>query len=141
MTNKIHTKLFLVAVIALMSLASCHLNNSKQVTTTDPSTLGAFKFDDDEYDFGKIKDGDTVSHTFKYTNIGKAPLIIYDISTGCGCTVARWTNTPVLPGKTGVIVVRFSKHHDAGIHTKLAVIKANIKEVYYALKIMALVEK
>jgi len=141
MKFKVCLKASLLAVFVLFSFASCHLNNNKKIKAADSSQLGAFKFDNDEYDFGNIKDGDTVSHTFNFTNIGKAPLMIYDISTGCGCTVAQWTNKPVLPGKAGQIKVQFSKHHDLGMHTKLVIVKANIKEVYYVVKILATVQQ
>jgi hypothetical protein len=141
MKNKAYIKAFLLSAFVLILFASCHLSNNKKTNVADPSQMGAFKFDDDEYNFGVIKDGDTVSHVFTYSNVGKAPLVIYDISTGCGCTVAQWTDKPVLPGKTGQIKVQFSKHHDPGVHTKLIVIKANIKEVYYVVKVMAEVQK
>ena len=141
MKDRICLKAILSCFLILFLFASCHQSNRKKSNSLNTGQMGIFKFDDDEYNFGKIKDGDTVTHTFEFTNVGKVPLIIYDISTGCGCTVAQWATKPVLPGKMGQIKVQFSKHQDFGLHTKLVIIKANIKEVYYALKIMAVVQK
>ncbi len=35
-----------------------------------------FTFNEEEHNFGDIRDGDIVSHVFRFTNTGDAPLII-----------------------------------------------------------------
>lgn len=67
-----------------------------------------FKFEKETYDFGKIPQGKPVSVEFKFTNVGDEPLIINNIESVCGCTVPKYTNTPVLKGKTGTITVTYN---------------------------------
>ena len=45
-----------------------------------------------EYNFGKVKEGDTVGHVFRLKNIGKEPLIIYKSKGSCECIAAISSN-------------------------------------------------
>jgi len=50
-----------------------------------------------DHDFGKIPAETKVSHRFKVTNTGKAPLNITRLNPSCGCTstvVGKWTLAP-----------------------------------------------
>ncbi|MHB1178508.1 MAG: DUF1573 domain-containing protein [Daejeonella sp.] len=67
-----------------------------------------FKFEKETHDFGKIPQGKPVSVDFKFTNIGDEPLIITNIESVCGCTVPKYTNTPILKGKSGTITVTYN---------------------------------
>lgn len=69
----------------------------------------AIEFENDtyKYDFGKIVQGEPVSHVFKFRNTGKAPLVIADVTTSCGCTTPEYTKEPVLPGRYGEVKVTF----------------------------------
>jgi len=54
-------------------------------------------FDAMHFDFGKIAADAKVSHRFKVTNTGKAPLNITALNPSCGCTstvVGKWTLAP-----------------------------------------------
>ncbi len=61
------------------------------------------------HDFGVISEADgKVSHDFRFTNTGNAPLVIKDVITGCGCTAAKWSDKEYAPGQSGT--VRISYH-------------------------------
>ena len=45
--------------------------------------------------------------TFTVKNDGDKPLVISNVTTSCGCTVADWTKEPIAPGATGVITSVF----------------------------------
>jgi len=45
--------------------------------------------------------------TFKFSNPGNTPLIVYNVKTSCGCTVPEWTKVPVKPGKSGEIRITY----------------------------------
>lgn len=64
-----------------------------------------FKFDTETHDFGKVTLNKAVTHTFNFTNVGDAPLIISKIETTCGCTVGEYTQTPVKKGEKGFVKV------------------------------------
>jgi len=44
-----------------------------------------------EYNFGKVKEGAEVSHTFKIKNEGAAELVIHNVSPACGCTASDFS--------------------------------------------------
>lgn len=67
-----------------------------------------FKFDKETYDFGKIPQGKPVTVEFKFTNTGEAPIIISNVESTCGCTVPKFTSTPVKKGENGVITVTYN---------------------------------
>ena len=48
-------------------------------------------FKETEFDFGDIKQGEKVEHTFEFTNTGEADLLIITARASCGCTVPEFT--------------------------------------------------
>src|SRR5690242_18086006 len=64
-----------------------------------------FKFEEEEYNFGTIKQGESMTHLFSFTNNGKEPLIITSAAGSCGCTVPEWPKEPVKKGEKGTIKV------------------------------------
>lgn len=85
----------------------------------------AFSFPEVTYNFGKIKQGDVVEHTFKFKNTGTAPLIISNIGVSCGCTTPDWSKDPIAPGKTGTITAKFNSTGKMGQQSKELTIESN----------------
>ncbi len=88
-----------------------------------PTTQMTFAID--EYDFGKVKAGEQVTHEYPFTNTGKENLIISNAKGSCGCTVPQWPKEPIAPGKTGVIKVVFDSKSKSGPQSKRVTITAN----------------
>ena len=78
-----------------------------------------FSFDQEEHNFGQIRDGDIVSHTFRFTNSGEAPLIISKATAACGCTVPQWPKQPIPVGGSGEIQVQFDSSNKPGMQLSL----------------------
>jgi hypothetical protein len=68
----------------------------------------AFKWNETEHDFGKIKKGVPATVAYTYTNVGKAPLSLSDVKASCGCTVPEYTKEVVAPGKTGTVKATYN---------------------------------
>lgn len=67
------------------------------------------KFDTLAHNFGTFsEEKPVVTHTFTFTNVGDAPLVVHQAVASCGCTVPTYTQEPVLPGKTGTIKVTYN---------------------------------
>lgn len=64
-------------------------------------------FDKKVHDFGVVIWKTPVTATFKITNEGDKPLVISNVTTSCGCTVADWTKTPIAPGASGEVSSTF----------------------------------
>lgn len=72
------------------------------------------KFDETTHKFGTIKTGDKISHKFKFTNTGNAPLVIKNVDVTCGCTFPSYPFLPIKPGEEGEIDVTFNSEHKIG---------------------------
>ncbi len=60
------------------------------------------------HDFGDLKKGAKVSHTYEFINDGKMPLTIDFAAGGCDCTkVDDYSKKPVAPGEKGFIKITF----------------------------------
>ena len=87
--------------------------------------------------FGQIRDGDIVSHTFRFTNSGEAPLIISKATAACGCTVPQWPKQPIPVGGSGEIQVQFDSSNKPGMQNKVVTITANTESKVKKLLIRA----
>lgn len=99
--------------------------NVSTSTPADPSTLGQFRFEEMEYNFGTIDEGKVIEKIFKFTNEGQAPLVISNITASCGCTSPDWTKTPVKPGEEGFVKVIFNSTAKTGAQAPTVTIQAN----------------
>jgi hypothetical protein len=116
-------KLFLGIFMASALMACNQTKEKKDIQyTTDGSDI---RYEAITYDFGKIKEGEKINHSFKFTNMGKSPLIITNATASCGCTTPVWPKNPVLPGDTGSIAVTFNSAGKSGLQDKQIKITAN----------------
>jgi hypothetical protein len=99
----------------------------------------AFKWAEETFDFGTIKEGEIAEHTFKFTNVGEAPLIISNASASCGCTVPSYSKDPIPVGGTGEILVKFNSSNKPGVQNKTVSITANTNPKLSRLNIKAIV--
>lgn len=91
----------------------------------DKENLPVIKFNEESYNFGKIVQGEKVSHKFNFTNTGKTNLIVASAKGSCGCTVAEPPREPIAPGKTGTIDVVFDSNGKSGNVTKSVSVVTN----------------
>lgn len=142
-------KNFLTIFVGIVLLISCSdaASKIKNYETEDldindsdilsQNELPIFSFEEEEWNFGAISDGDVVDHDFIFTNTGKAPLIISSAQGSCGCTVPKYSNEPIAPGSTGVISVQFNSKGKGGSQEKTVTLSANTVPNTKILKIRA----
>ena len=82
-------------------------------------------FAENKHDFGSIKEGDIVKHTFKFKNTGNQPLVVSEVRVTCGCTTPDWTKTPVAPGQSGFITAQFNSTGKPGQNHKVITVVSN----------------
>jgi len=109
----------------------------------DPETQPKMEFVETEFDFGTIKDGDKIKHSFKFKNTGKSNLIISDVGTTCGCTVASKPEEPIAPGAESEIVAEFNSERKASATPieKTITVFANTTPNSVKLKLKGMVTK
>jgi len=97
-------------------------------------------FNKTEHDFGEIEDGTPVETVFSYTNNGKAPLVITDIKSTCGCTVPQdWSKEPLSPGETAQFTVKFNGKGKNKV-SKTVTVTANTQAGKEQVKISAFIK-
>ena len=140
-------KKIILSFACAVILASCSNQEPKQAESTlvesvstssetAPADAAAFKFQKESFDFGQITDGEKVSYDFKFTNIGKSPLIITSATATCGCTVPDYPKEPIAPGADGVIKVVFDSSGKPGMQNKVVTITANTNPEITQLNIL-----
>jgi len=91
-------------------------------------------------DFGKVKEGDTLSHVFKISNTGKEPLIIYKTSGSCDCVAAVVTKEMIPPGKEVDITAYFNTKGRKGPQNKTLELTCNTDPAQLLITLKAHVE-
>lgn len=82
-------------------------------------------FKDESWDFGRIKQGEMLTHVFLFTNEGDAPLIIKKVRTSCGCTAVLVSEKKIAPGNKGEIKVDFNTKGYEGKVSKYVYVETN----------------
>jgi hypothetical protein len=101
------------------------IRNPVSAEEIDTVNVAKINFEEVTYDFGTIPEGKVIEHTFKFTNTGKAPLIISNARSTCGCTIPKWPKKPIPPGEEGEIRVRFDSKGKKNAQNKPVTITAN----------------
>lgn len=99
-----------------------------QGSPTSNDKLPKIVFSENQYDFGIVKEGEIVSHTFKFSNKGKATLQIKDIKTSCGCTAALISDKEIPPGKQGTLKVELDTKNRQGRMSRTITVVSNDPE-------------
>lgn len=124
-------------LVLLVLLAGFVFTVQAQQATTKPqakSAMAAFTWDASVHDFGKIKQGTPVTHEFKFTNTGKAPLIITNVQASCGCTTPSYSKEEIMPGGTGFIKATYNAAA-MGQFNKTITVTANVEGGFVQLTI------
>jgi hypothetical protein len=114
-------------------------DHAAHATVAPATSLADIKMDKMEHDYGTIKQGGNGECEFKFTNNGKEPLVITNCQGSCGCTVPQCPKEPILPGKSGVIKVKYDTNRPGAIY-KTVTVNSNAKSGNVVLTIKGNVE-
>ncbi|MCW8311595.1 DUF1573 domain-containing protein [Sphingobacterium thalpophilum] len=87
--------------------------------------MGKVEFEEPAFDFGQVKEGAQVKHTFILKNTGDAPVILSKVTASCGCTQPEFSKSPILPGATSEIHVTFNSEGQVGKQQKIITVQSN----------------
>jgi hypothetical protein len=94
---------------------------------TEPETLTTTATADRPvHDYGTIRKGSTNQAVFTITNTGSNPLVIFRVSTSCGCTHVVWDKQPIQSGQATTIRVEMTPDK-AGAFSKTIIVYCNMK--------------
>lgn len=96
-----------------------HIPATASSVDNDAVALPAIAFQDTLISLGIITEGTQADASFSFENTGAAPLILSDVSTSCGCTLAeQWPRSPIAPGESAEIAIRFDSRNRVGANRK-----------------------
>jgi len=98
-----------------MSTDLINIPASASSNSQSDNEFASIEFEEVEFDFGTIAAGRRLNFEFKFLNSGDAPLLISNVHSQCGCTVAKdWPKVALNPGEGGVIEVEFDSTDRTG---------------------------
>lgn len=124
-------------VLAVVVLAAVLISAEATPATGQPK----INFKETSWDFGRVKQGDLLSHEFVFSNAGDATLVIQKVTTTCGCTAALLSEDKIAPGKEGMVEVKFDTRGYGGKVNKILFVDSNDpKQARQQLQITADIE-
>lgn len=117
--------------LVFMSLLLC-VNLFAQETAETES--GIFEFESQVIDYGTIEQNSDGVRAFKFTNVGKSPIVITKVKGSCGCTVPTKPKGPVMPGETAEIGVKYATDR-VGAFSKTVTVSSNASDKTVVLTI------
>ena len=153
----------LILIFIAFSLTYC-TNREKQneaMALSEPETVGTTEnaliykeaeesgnenaaivsFDNAVYEFGTVQEGEKVEYTYSFTNTGKSPLIISNVSASCGCTTPEYSKQPINPGEKGSVTVVFDSQNQVGMQQKIITVLSNAEPSRTILQLKGEVKK
>ncbi len=119
---------------------SLNLAKEKQAKDEAMKNSTTVQLIDSVFDFGTITEGEKVEYNYRFKNTGTNPLIIFNTSASCGCTVPEKPEKPIMPGETGVIKVVFNSAGKKDHQSKDINVSANTNPSFPVLKLTGTVK-
>ena len=116
----------------------------EKFTNEDMKNPPIIEFDNTEFNFETLTQGESVTHEYTFKNTGKSDLIIRKTRASCGCTAVNVTKEPIPPGGTGTIKATFNSRGKSGKQNKIITVITNCpapKQSKILLKIVGTVTK
>jgi hypothetical protein len=90
-----------------------------------PQKFAKMQFEETHFDWGTVKEDSTFYKEFKFKNVGNKELVVLDARGSCGCTTPEYPQTPILPGETGTIRVRYVAKNKVGPQKPIVTVTTN----------------
>ncbi len=126
--------LVIISIILLIAL----VNSGPLTANSNPKAV--IEWEEMSYDFGEIPFNKPIQVDFSFKNPGMIPLIISEVKTSCGCTVADFPKQPVNSGASGIVSVTFDAK-SPGYFSKTVTVYSNSQEGLTKLYIKGVVVK
>ncbi len=121
-------KQILSILLAAMVFTSC-INKEKpkiisnEAAAADTANYTTIQWLDSIVNFGTINMGQEILVKFRFKNTGNKPLILTNVSAGCGCTVPDYSREPIPPNGEGWVSGSFDtkKVQTGEVHKSISV--------------------
>ena len=128
------------AILSLTLIMAAVIGLNAQTTSPDVTGGPEISIDKTVHDYGTIQQGADGTCEFTVTNTGTEPLIISKCKGSCGCTVPKCDATPVLPGETSIITVKYDTKRVGPINKAVTITSNAVNEPTLVVRIKGKVE-
>ncbi len=91
--------------------------------------------------FGSVKRGEVLKIHYELKNTGNAPLLLFESEVSCSCTSVEFSQEPVAPGKSTLVIVTFDTKSVWGRQDRYVYISSNAIQPEIALRYKGHVSK
>jgi hypothetical protein len=111
------------------------------VKSATAQTGPKIQFEQHTIEYGEVDYASDGERLWTFKNMGTEPLMITAVKGSCGCTVAKYPKSAILPGKEGVVKIKYDTKR-VGIISKTVSITTNEPEDrnFHVIKIMGKVK-
>ncbi|MDD4149542.1 MAG: DUF1573 domain-containing protein [Bacteroidales bacterium] len=125
-----------------LSISATIEEDFTHLTADELAQAPKIEFDDTQFDFGTIKQGEKSTHNYSFKNSGKSDLIIRKIKASCGCTATNPEKMVIKSGETSHLTVTFNSNGKRGRQNKtITVITNDPQQSSVVLKVIGNVEQ
>lgn len=89
------------------SVSASVIEDFQQLSPKELEKAPKIVFESRTFNFGNIKEGEKITHTFNFKNEGKSDLIIRKIKSSCGCAAVNLASDVIKSGKSGAFELTF----------------------------------
>jgi hypothetical protein len=96
-------KIFLLIASMIFTVSFLYAQESAVEKKVDP-----VEWSETTHNFGNLELRKPSTATFTFKNVSEAPVVITNVRSSCGCTVAKYTKEPVKPGEEGEVSATYN---------------------------------
>jgi hypothetical protein len=105
---KFSATIICILMICVMGVSAQRISDLPKARSFQASNQTSVVFEKTTHDYGTMVQGADGNCEFRFTNTGKAPLTLSNVTASCGCTVPEWPNGPIAPGTSSSIKVKYN---------------------------------
>lgn len=109
-------KTLYLSLIFCLFVVSGAFSQDLPAAVPEPVDGPKIEFEAMEIDYGTIEKGSEPLRKLSFKNVGNAPLVIKGAKSSCGCTVPNYSKTPLAPGETGELEIRYDTRRQGKIN-------------------------
>lgn len=134
-------KLIFLSLLTVFTFSISCSQTSQAENTIDIDAQGPIiNFEVVSHDYGTIEKNGNGTFGFKFVNEGTEPLVLSNVRSSCGCTIPQWPRTPIAPGESETIEVKYDTRR-VGSFSKSITVTSNGSEQPIVLRIKGKVEQ
>lgn len=121
-------KIFMALVFFFLGASLLYADTPEAAQSVNELAEAGQKDDPNFYDFGRVKEGDRIKHTFMLKNNCSKTFNIVEVNTSCACTSSKIGSRTLTPGQEVPVELEFDTTGYPGVKNRQIFIHTDSKE-------------